>query len=67
MTEIPILWTVRQTAEALGLKEGTVYLWIAARKLPVVRLGRSVRIPLAAITELVDENFVPARPEGGRR
>ena len=54
------LLTVRQVAELLGLKEGTVYLWLAQRRLPIVRLGRTVRIQAAAVQELIDLNTVPA-------
>lgn len=58
------LLTVKQTAELLGIRPGTVYLWLAQRKLPKVTLGRSVRVLLAAVEELVRANTIPAR--GGR-
>lgn len=57
---LPLL-TVRQVADHLGLREGTIYEWVAARRLPVVRLGRSVRIPAAAVATLIAENTVPER------
>ena len=55
------LLTVQQTAELLAVKPGTVRLWIAQRRLPVVRLGRSVRVTAAAVQELIESNTTPAR------
>jgi excisionase family DNA binding protein len=60
MTVVPSrLLTVQQTAELLAVKPGTVRLWIGQRRLPMVRLGRSVRVPLAGLQELIVENTVP--------
>jgi excisionase family DNA binding protein len=57
--------TVAQSAERLGLKEPTIRLWIAQRKLAHVKLGASrrsvVRIPESEIDRLIRENTVPAR------
>lgn len=38
------LQTVRQTAQRIGASERSVRRWIAAGQLPVIRLGRAVRI-----------------------
>ena len=62
---VPRLLTVREVAGHLGLQEGTIYGWIAARRLPVVRLRRSVRIPADSVAELIASNTVP--PAGGAR
>ncbi len=55
------LVTCAVAAEMLGLKEPTIRVWIARRKLPSVKLGRSVRVPAAAIAELIRLNTIPAR------
>ena len=41
------LITVREAANRLGVREGTIRLWLVQRRLPVVRCGRAVRIPMA--------------------
>jgi excisionase family DNA binding protein len=61
---LPRLLTVDNVAAALGLRPATVYAWVAARKLPVVRLGRSVRIPAEVLRRLIETNTVPARNGG---
>ena len=55
------LLTVKQAAEELGLSDRTVWAWVYARKLGVVRLGRCVRIPQSAIEELIQVGSVPAK------
>jgi excisionase family DNA binding protein len=55
------LLTVKQSAEQLGLSARTVWAWIYARKLGVVRLGRAVRIPQTAIDELIEAGSIPAK------
>lgn len=57
------LLKVREVADRLGLKEGTVRLWLAQRRLPLVRCGRAVRIPLEAVEEFIARNTIPARSE----
>jgi excisionase family DNA binding protein len=57
------LLTVQRAAEMLGLKAATVRAWLYGRRLPYVRCGRSVRIPLDAITEFIQRNTVPAREQ----
>ncbi len=55
--------TVAEVAKHLGLKEGTVRLWISRRKIAHVKLGRAVRVPQEEIERLIRENTVPARPK----
>jgi excisionase family DNA binding protein len=55
------LLTVKESADQLGLSARTVWAWIYARKLGVVRLGRSVRISQTAIDDLIQAGSVPAR------
>jgi excisionase family DNA binding protein len=55
------LLTVKQSADQLGLSARTVWAWVYAQKLGVVRLGRAVRIPQNAIDELIEAGSVPAK------
>jgi len=55
------LLKVSEVAQRLGVKEGTVRLWLSLRKLPRVQCGRSVRIPAAAVEQFIERNTVPAR------
>jgi len=57
----PRLLTCTEAAQELGLKEPTIRLWIARRKLPSVKLGRSVRVPAEAIDDLIRTSTIPAR------
>lgn len=55
------LLKVSEVAQRLGIKEGTVRLWLSMRKLPRVQCGRSVRVPAGAVDEFIARNTVPAR------
>ncbi len=55
--------TVNQASAKLGLKEGTLRLWLSQRKLAYVKLGRAIRIPLEEVERLIRENLVPARDQ----
>jgi excisionase family DNA binding protein len=55
------LLRVQEVALRLGIKEGTVRLWLALRKLPRVQCGRSVRVPAEAVEEFIARNTIPAR------
>jgi excisionase family DNA binding protein len=57
--------TCKQTADLTGYSEAYWRKKIWLREIETVRLGRSVRIPLAAIEALLAANTVPAR-EGHR-
>jgi excisionase family DNA binding protein len=57
------LLTVKQAADALGLKVATIRAWVSRRKLPRVNCGRAVRIPADAIVQFIERNTVPAREE----
>jgi excisionase family DNA binding protein len=59
--------TVKEAALLLGIKECTVRLWLAQRKLSFVRCGRAVRIPKREIKDFIERNTIPARvPRNGR-
>ena len=50
----PMLLTVRQVAASLGVGRTTVYELIGTGELEVVHIGRSMRVPAAAMTEYVN-------------
>ena len=60
------LLTVKEAADALGLKVCTIRAWLSRRKLPRVSCGRAVRIPSRAISEFVQRNTIPAREDRGK-
>ena len=51
--EIEILWTPRQVAKYLGLHPGTVYKWLAEKKVldptKIIRFSNRVRIPRSEV------------------
>ncbi len=61
MTSDRRLLTCAEAAAELGLKETTIRVWIAQRRLESVKLGRAVRIPRLAIERLIQESTLPAR------
>lgn len=63
IAEIPsgsILLKITEAASALGLGRSTVWSLVWAGELPVVRIGRAVRIPRAEL-----EAWVRSRTERG--
>jgi excisionase family DNA binding protein len=60
------LLTVKEVADALGLKVCTIRAWISRRRLPRVSCGRAVRIPARAIAEFIQRNTIPAREDRGK-
>jgi excisionase family DNA binding protein len=64
-TERPArLLTCAEAAEMLGLKEATIRSWVARRTLTYAKIGRSIRIPIESLDQLVHQGTVPA--VGGR-
>jgi excisionase family DNA binding protein len=57
------LLNVNETSDALGIKPATVRAWLLRRKLPFVKVGRSVRIPADAIAQFIERNTIPAKEE----
>ena len=49
-----ILLRAREVAEALGVAKSTAYELMATGQLPVVRIGRSVRVPLDALRQRIE-------------
>lgn len=55
--------TVREAALLLGIKECTVRLWLAQRRLSFVRCGRAVRIPKREVQDFIERNTIPAKAQ----
>lgn len=51
----PVLLTVEEAARALSLGRSKTYALLASGALPVVRIGRSVRVPAAALREWAEQ------------
>lgn len=51
----PLLLRAGEVATLLGLGRSTVFAMLGAGELPVVRIGRSVRVPRVALERWVDE------------
>lgn len=59
-----LLLRIEEAAEALSLGRSKTYELIKADQLPVIRLGRSVRVPAAALEKWVaDRASIPAAEE----
>jgi excisionase family DNA binding protein len=50
------LLTAKEAAEFLCVSENTIRQWIWQRRLPVVRLGRTVRLKRDDLTQLIERN-----------
>jgi excisionase family DNA binding protein len=64
-----LLLSPNEVAEALGIGRPKVYSLLSRGELPRVRVGRSVRVPAAALRKWVEErgsNTADARPEPER-
>ncbi len=62
-TEAPLLLRVEEAAKLLGVGRTTVFALVSAQKLPVVRIGRSVRIPREALERWIREHLVGDAPD----
>ena len=58
---MPKLVRIPEAAELLSISPKTLWAYVAARKVDTVRIGRSVRIPMRAIEELIEAGTTPAR------
>jgi excisionase family DNA binding protein len=54
-TQLPRLLTVSAAARLLGVGRSTAYELIAAGELEVVHIGRSARVPVAAIDAYIEQ------------
>jgi excisionase family DNA binding protein len=55
------LLTLRECAEQTGHRISTWRAWVLHRRVPVYRIGRSVRISEADLEKLIEQSRVPAR------
>jgi excisionase family DNA binding protein len=58
----PLLLTVRETAVALSLCQKSVWALTKSGKLPVVRIGRSVRYDLANVRAFIESAKTGGQP-----
>lgn len=56
------LLTLPEAAGILKLKVSTLRAWILRRKVPYIKLGRSIRLRRSDIDALIEDALVPARP-----
>ena len=49
-----------ELAEYLGIKEGTVSVWVCHKKIPYVKVGRLVKFDLRNIDKWLEERSVEA-------
>jgi excisionase family DNA binding protein len=63
----PVLVTVKDAARMLAISRSTVYELISAGKLQVVHIGRSARVPVAAVVAYADGLRGGASGATGRR
>ncbi len=58
-TEPQRLLTVKEAAAEMRLRDSTVRLWIARRRIASVRLGRRVFVPAEEIDGAINDGLVP--------
>ncbi len=46
---------IKELAQYLGIKEGTVYVWVCHRKIPYSKVGRLVKFDLVKIEKWLEE------------
>jgi len=56
--------TMREAAAALHVSERTLWAWTKQRVVPHVRVGKTIRIPRAALEQWLAEQSRPMRPSG---
>ncbi len=61
------LLNITEVAERLAVSPLTIRKWVFEQRLPVVRVGRSVRIREQDLEALVSFGFQPARRGRGQR
>ena len=44
---------VKELAEYLGLRVGTLYVWVCQRKIPYIKMGRLVKFDLLEVNKWV--------------
>lgn len=54
--QIQMLLKAKEAATLLNVSENTIRMWIWQKRLPVVRLGRAVRLQREDLVALIEEN-----------
>lgn len=55
--------TVSEFAATFAIKDSTVRSWLLRRKIARVKVGRAARIPESEVKRLIEQGYIPARPE----
>ena len=53
------LLTFRETSEWIRVKIPTLRKWAAQRKMPVVRIGRGLRVPASWVRDQIRQGYQP--------
>ena len=53
-TREPLLWTIPEAAEQLGIGRSKLYELLRLGTIPTVRIGKSVRVPSRAIRDYAE-------------
>ncbi len=61
----PRFMTVAEVAEVTRVSRMTVYRMVHAGELPAVRVGRSFRVPEAAVQQLLESGLAAERARDG--
>lgn len=64
MPSLPLVLTVEEAAAALRISRGAAYEAVRANEIPHVRIGRTIRVPRAALLRLLSDD--PANEHAGR-
>lgn len=52
-TDLPVLMTIEQTAQLLGISRSAAYRAAAAGQIPTIRFGRRLFVPTARLLEML--------------
>ncbi len=52
---------IQEAAKFLAVSKSTLYGWVWQRRIPFVKVGRSLRFELAELQKFVQSNRFPAR------
>lgn len=60
--ENQLCWTVEESARAVGISRSKLYAEIASGSMPVVRIGRSVRVRKSDLEAWIERHVSPPEP-----
>ena len=61
------LLSFEEAAVLTGIRVPTWRAWAAKRKIPIVRLGRRVKVRESDLQKLIESSLIPARPDRASR